>query len=110
MANGALLIFDEVMTGFRSPAAEHNTFTEFGPISPLLAKLSVAACRLEHLVAARKSWISFRPMGWFIRRERFQEIRSQWPPGWRNCGNSANRWLEITGRTRGGIRERVGRA
>src|SRR5882672_10574332 len=58
--NGALLIFDEVITGFR----------------------------VARLAGAPKSWISFRQMVPFIRPVRCPAIHLRWLPDWHNCGSS----------------------
>jgi len=61
--HGALLIFDEVMTGFRLAEAACRNWKRSSPTSPASAKSSAAACPSEPSVDAPISWTGSLRLG-----------------------------------------------
>ncbi|GIS20494.1 MAG: hypothetical protein CM15mP120_24100 [Pseudomonadota bacterium] len=51
--DGSLLIFDEVMTGFRVSSGGAQTLYGINPDLTTLGKLLVVACPLEHLAVVK---------------------------------------------------------
>jgi len=70
----ALLIFDEVITGFRVALGGAQQIFNIKPDLTCLVKYSVAGYHLRLLAVSVKSWINSRPSGRYIRRELYQEI------------------------------------
>ena len=85
--HGVVLIFDEVISGFRvAPAARPSAWA-----SPrtwaLTARSSAGACPWVSTAAARTSWASWLRMGPSTRRARSRAIPWPWPrdsPPWRS--------------------------
>ena len=59
-AHGSLLIFDEVMTGFRLAPAAHSSASASRRIFRLLGKSSAADCRWARSAGGLRSWIASR--------------------------------------------------
>lgn len=76
---GSVLIFDEVMCGFRVALRRRSRSTASSPISPVSARSSAAACRRPRSVDAATSWLISRRSAASIRRARCRAIRSRWP-------------------------------
>ena len=76
-ASGALLVFDEVITGFR--IARGGAQERYGvlPDLTILGKIAAAVCRSRRSAAAPRSWIGSRLPVTCTRPERCREIRSQ---------------------------------
>ena len=68
--HGALLIFDEVMTGFRVARGGVQEIGRSRPISPRSAKSSAAVCRSARSAGARTSWTCSRRTARSIRPAR----------------------------------------
>ena len=86
--NGALLIFDEVMTGFRVARGGAQHAYGIRPDLTTLGKVIGGGLPVGVFGAARRLWIVSRPMDQFTRRERCPEIRWQWQRGWLNYASS----------------------
>ena len=71
---GVVLIFDEVMTGFRVATGGAQALTGIRPTSPVLAKLLVAECQLGRLGDVKISWICLLRWGLSIKLAHFPEI------------------------------------
>ncbi len=82
--HGTLLIFDEVMTGFRLAPGGAQEIYGITPDLTALGKVIGEACRSVPLADAPTSWTTSRPKGLFTRRARFPEILWPWRRGWRN--------------------------
>ena len=81
--HGALLIFDEVMTGFRVGLGGAQALRRQARPPPRSARSSVAACRSAPSADAPRSWTASRPTARCFTPARFQAIRWPWPAGWR---------------------------
>lgn len=88
LRHDTLLIFDEVMTGFRSLPEACSSFTASLQTLPAWAKSSAEASPWELLAAARKSWTASLRLALCIRREPCPAIRSPWRRDWPSSGNS----------------------
>jgi glutamate-1-semialdehyde aminotransferase len=75
---GALLIFDEVMTGFRVALAGPRYVTVLPRTCPASARLSAAACQWVHTADAVKLWNTSLPRGQFTRPAPCLAIRWPW--------------------------------
>ena len=84
---GAVLIFDEVMTGFRVARGGAQELYGVPPDLTALGKVIGGGLPVGAFGGARRSWIACRRSGPFTRRARFPGIRWLWLPAWRNCGN-----------------------
>ena len=79
--HGAVLIFDEVMTGFRVDSAEPRGTMASPLTSPRWGRSSAAACRSVPSAGARTSWTGLLRSAPSIRQAPCQAIRWQWLPG-----------------------------
>ncbi len=77
---GALLVFDEVITGFRLGLGGARRSTGSRPTSPAWARSSAAACPWALTAAGRTSWAASRPRAPSTRRARSRGTRSRWRP------------------------------
>ncbi len=75
---GALLIIDEVMTGFRVALAAPSLITAWSRTSPAWVKSSAAACRSARSVVVRTSWKRWHQPARFTRRARSPVTLSPW--------------------------------
>jgi glutamate-1-semialdehyde 2,1-aminomutase len=78
--HGTVLIFDEVMTGFRIAKGGVQEREAIVPTSPVSAKSSAAVCPSEPSVGGPTSWIISPRSVRFIRPARSAATRSPWPP------------------------------
>ena len=90
-AHGALLIFDEVITGFRVGLRRRaGAATASRPTSPASARSSAAGCRSAPTAAARDLMEQRRAArAASTRRARSPATRWRWPPAWRRCARSS---------------------
>ena len=88
--HGALLIFDEVITGFRlAPGGAQEYFGVRADWSPS-ERSSAAACRWAPTVAAGRCWSRWPPAARCTRRVPSAAIRWPWLPAWPSsptCGS-----------------------
>jgi len=77
-ANGVLLFFDEVISGFRVGFNGASELLGITPTSLPTVKSSVEDYPLEHTEPVRKSWRTYRQTDLFTRLGHFQEILLQW--------------------------------
>lgn len=75
---GALLIIDEVMTGFRVALAGASLITAWSRTSPARVKSSAAACRSARSVVVRTSWKRWHQPARFTVRARSPATLSPW--------------------------------
>ncbi len=87
-SNGALLIFDEVITGFRLARGGAQEIYGVKPDLTALGKVIGGGLPVGAFGGRPKSWTSFRPMVPCIRRGRCLEILWRWPQVSRNCASS----------------------
>ena len=88
-AAGALLIFDEVMTGFRVAPGGVQDAKASCPTSRRSARFSAAACPWVRSVAGRTSSTALPPTATSSKRARSRAIRSRWPPASRRSRSCA---------------------
>lgn len=79
--HGALLIFDEVITGFRLAPGGARSTSACGPIWSPSARSSAAECRWAPTVAAGRCWSRWPPAARCTRRVPSAAIRWPWLPG-----------------------------
>ncbi len=85
--HGALLIFDEVMTGFRVARGGAQEIYGITPDLTALGKVIGGGLPVGRSADGRRSWTSFRRTGRCIRRVRFRVIPWRWRRVWRSCAN-----------------------
>ena len=78
--HGALLIFDEVMTGFRVAFGGAQELYGIRPDLTTLGKIVGGGLPVGVFGGKPASWTSSRPLGRFTRRARSAVIRWPWPP------------------------------
>ena len=83
--HGALLIFDEVITGFRLALGGAQERYGIKPDLTTLGKVLAEACRWRRMAAARISCVRSRRSDRCTRREHCREIHWPWPRGLRSC-------------------------
>ncbi len=85
---GALLIFDEVMTGFRVAKGGAQEIYGITPDLTALGKvIGGGSAGRARSAAGPRSWTSSRRMARSTRPVRFRVTRWRWRRGWRNCVN-----------------------
>ena len=80
-AAGALLIFDEVMTGFRLASGGCTGALRYHARPHALGKVIGGGLPVGAFGGRARSWISFRPTGPVYQAGTLRAIRSRWPPG-----------------------------
>jgi len=78
--HGALLLFDEVMTGFRLAKGGVQELEKITPDLTCLGKIIAVACRSVRSAVAPTSWITSHRSVPFTKPARSAGIRSPWPP------------------------------
>jgi glutamate-1-semialdehyde 2,1-aminomutase len=86
-SHGALLIFDEVMTGFRVHSGGAQALYGIQPDLTTLGKVIGGGCRSARLAGGVTSWGASRQPARSTRRGPFREIHWRWQPGLRRSGS-----------------------